>query len=391
MEESSYYFLLLSLLPAPIYRTLISQLHRGSSQGLYEQLTPDQRKPVAHMVRLFARNGAHSLEEIAELIIALCVKNSISIVAYDSPLYPSLLRTIADPPLVLYWQGAHISGDAVAIVGSRETTPYDVTLTRRIATGVARRGAVVVSGIARGVDREAHFAPLELGLPTIAVTACGLDQLYPATNSDIFRMIRNSNNSALVSEYPPTMGMMKWTFVRRNRIISGIARSTVVVKAGVRSGAIITARSAIDQNRDLFVCAAPPFSCGYEGCIALVNEGAIALSSDADLFPHGEEQEESLHGGESEKLVVPPSLSLAKNRDCVEKKRVLGEESKVRESSFPLTADEQVVWRAISSGASEIDEVVRQSQFTVQKVTQLLLSLELLGRVRRVGASLELL
>ena len=174
-----------------------------------------------------------------------------------SPEYPALLATMEDPPLVLYVWGQLVDADAraIAIVGSRRASAYGVSACHRLAGGLARCGASVVSGLARGIDAAAHRAALEAGGRTIAVLGSGLNRLYPPEHRRLAERI--ADNGAVVSELPLDAPPLPGHFPMRNRVIAGMTLGTIVVEAAVRSGSLITARHALEQNREVFALPGP--------------------------------------------------------------------------------------------------------------------------------------
>ena len=181
----------------------------------------------------------------------------INMVSWQSPLYPPLLREIYDPPVLLYFKGKLPDPESplVAIVGTRKPSPASSAQAFNIAKGLGRGGISVVSGLAAGIDTCAHRGNMEGGAPTVAVLGSGVDEVYPSSNRILTRRILETGG-ALISEYPPGMGPRKWTFPARNRIISGLSRGVLIVEAPQKSGALITARFALDQDRDLWVASA---------------------------------------------------------------------------------------------------------------------------------------
>jgi DNA processing protein len=181
----------------------------------------------------------------------------INIVSWRSPLYPPLLREIYDPPVLLFFRGKlpDPENPLVAVVGTRKPSPAASAQAFDVARGLGRGGVSVVSGLAIGVDACAHRGNMEGGAPTVAVLGSGVDEVYPSSNRVLARRILETGG-ALISEYPPGMGPRKWTFPARNRIISGLSRGVLIVEAPQKSGALITARFALDQNRDLWVASA---------------------------------------------------------------------------------------------------------------------------------------
>jgi DNA processing protein len=199
--------------------------------------------------------------------------------------YPENLRHVPDPPPVLFTRGELTPADAqaVALVGTRRATPYGHAVAERLATALARRGVTVVSGLAKGIDTVAHQAAVRAGGRTIAVLGNGLDQVYPAQNASLARAIV-AGAGALVSEFAPGIPPDALNFPRRNRIISGLARLTVIVEAGERSGALITADFALEQGRDVLAVPGAIFSPTSAGANRLIKQGAPPVTSVKDIL-----------------------------------------------------------------------------------------------------------
>ncbi len=213
-----------------------------------------------------------------------CRRLHCRVLTLDHPEYPALLRAIECPPPVLYLRGTLAAGDerALAVVGCRRPTSYGVQAAQRLAGDLALAGYTVVSGLARGIDTAAHEAALEAGGRTLAVLAHGLDRVYPAENRGL--VARLTASGAVVSEFPLGMTPLKENFPRRNRVISGLARGVLVVEAGETSGALITARWALDQGREVFAVPGPIQSPQSHGTHALIQEGAKLTTSLPDLL-----------------------------------------------------------------------------------------------------------
>jgi DNA processing protein len=199
---------------------------------------------------------------------------------------PPLLRAIHDPPARLYLRGAGepelLSRPAVAVVGARACSPYGAQVARMLGRELASAGVVVVSGLARGIDGEAHRGALETDGHTVAVLGCGVDRDYPAAHADLARKI--AQRSLLVSEYEPGVEPAPWRFPARNRIIAGLCAATVVVEARERSGALITADFALDEGREVFAVPGEITSTLSVGTNALLRLGATPLTSAADVL-----------------------------------------------------------------------------------------------------------
>jgi DNA processing protein len=181
----------------------------------------------------------------------------ISWVSWHSPAYPPLLREIYDSPVLLYFKGSLPNPELplAAIVGTRKPSPQAAAQAFELARDLARSGISVVSGLALGIDAMAHRGNIEGGAPSVAVLGSGLDEIYPSSNRGLARRILETGG-ALLSEYPPGTGPRRWNFPARNRIISGLSRGVLIVEAPHKSGALITAGFALEQNRELWVASA---------------------------------------------------------------------------------------------------------------------------------------
>jgi DNA processing protein len=198
---------------------------------------------------------------------------------------PSLLQSIHDPPVGLFVRGEApldiLSQPAVAIVGARACSGYGAAVARSLAREIAAAGFVVVSGLARGIDGEAHRGALDAGGVTVAVLGCGVDRDYPAAHADLARRV--CERGLVVSEYAPGVEPAPWRFPARNRIVAGLARATVVVEARERSGALITADLALEEGREVFAVPGEITSALSAGTNGLLKLGAAPLTSAADL------------------------------------------------------------------------------------------------------------
>jgi len=200
--------------------------------------------------------------------------------------YPPLLAAIHDPPRRLYLRGEGsvemLSGPAVAIVGTRSCSPYGAHVARRLGRELAAAGATVISGLARGVDAEAHRGALEAGGPTVAVLGCGIDRDYPRAHAALAHRV--SELGLLVSEYEPGVEPAPWRFPARNRIIAGLAGVTVIVEARAKSGALITADFALEDGREVFAVPGEITSALSRGTNELLRLGAAPLVEPGDVL-----------------------------------------------------------------------------------------------------------
>jgi DNA processing protein len=223
----------------------------------------------------------------------------------ERPRFPPLLRAIYDPPERLYVRGAReddvLARPAVAVVGARACSAYGAQVARRLGGELAAAGLVVVSGLARGVDGEAHRGALEAGGTTVAVLGCGIDRDYPAAHRELAARIRE--RGLVVSEYEPGVEPAPWRFPARNRIIAGLCAATIVVEARQRSGALITADLALEEGRDVLAVPGEITSSLSAGSNALLKLGAAPCTSAADVL--------DLFGLEAEERAAPATSEAA--------------------------------------------------------------------------------
>ena len=262
--------------------------------------------------------------------------------------YPALLGQIPDPPRRLWLRGGAspelLDRCAVAIVGARACSGYGRSVARLLATEASGAGAVVVSGLARGIDGEAHRGALAAGGPTVAVLGCGIDRDYPAAHAELARSIVEQGG-LVVSEYEPGVEPAPWRFPARNRIIAGLSRATVVVEARERSGALITADFALEDGREVLAVPGEITSALSAGTNALLRQGATPVTRAGDLL-------EAVG-------LEPPSPAHAAPSD-------------------PTAA---AVLGAIAAGAGTPDELVRITGLDAGELAAALAVLELAGAV----------
>ncbi|HOA35625.1 MAG: DNA-processing protein DprA [Dethiobacteria bacterium] len=285
---------------------------------------------------------------------------NIVCLSLNSPEYPPLLKEIPQPPPLLYCRGRWLERDsqAVAIVGSRRCTFYGREVASRLAADLASAGFTVVSGMALGIDTAAHEGALEAGGRTIAVLGCSVERSYPAANRDLMEQIINSG--AVISEFSLDTPPLPQHFPRRNRIISGLALGTVVVEASQKSGALITAFYALDQNREVFAVPGNVGSPYSRGCHRLIKEGARLVETAEDII---EELGISAAGGSA----AAEAAASAK-------------EQKID----ALEDAERRLLELIPYHPLHIDEIVRLSGADAARAGAYLISLELKGLVRQL-------
>jgi DNA processing protein len=247
----------------------------------------DIEEIIGHTVK--ASWDMSDIRALAERDAGTARLRSIGWVSWVSEAYPPLLREIYDPPVVVFFRGPLPNPEKplAAIVGTRRPSPQASAQAYDIARDLGRRGISVVSGLALGIDAMAHRGNLEGGAPTFAVLGSGADEVYPAANRCLAKRILE-RGGALLSEYPPGAGPRKWNFPARNRIIAGMARSVLIVEAPEHSGALITARYALEQGKDLWVASAGSAGVSpvYDrsGGARLVEDGARIIGSASDVL-----------------------------------------------------------------------------------------------------------
>lgn len=291
---------------------------------------------------------------LADAELARAGQIGVEVVTWYDNVYPSLLRNIPDPPPVLYVLGA-LPGDdlpLVGVVGSRAATPYGLGVAGDIGAEACRVGFGVVSGLARGIDTEAHRGALDAGGVTLAVLACGLDSVYPPDNTALARAI--ARRGAVVSEFPIGAGPERYRFPRRNRIISGLCRALVVVEAGEASGALITASFALDQGREVFAVPGPIGSDRSSGCHRLIADGARIFRDLGDLA--------AMIAPTLDRPVPPPCRSEA--------------------PAAPLSDEERRVIALFHGLPLSMDDIIRRASLPPAAAAATVLGLELKGALR---------
>ena len=244
----------------------------------------EHREHVAGAARAALVSGEALRQARAELVRAR--QQGLRLVGTHEPDYPEWLARTFDPPPALYVRGTLVRGEgerSVAIVGARAATPRGVAFARALGRDLAEAGLTVVSGLARGIDTAAHRGALEAKGRTVAVLGSGLDRVYPAENEELSAAIA-ARGGAVVSEFPLDARPFKGNFPRRNRVIAGWGRGVVVVEAGERSGALITARIATDEGREVMVVPGHPTVPTAAGALALLREGAAVVRHAGDVL-----------------------------------------------------------------------------------------------------------
>ena len=298
--------------------------------------------------------------EKAEEQAALMKKNGVGLLTFRDETYPENLLSIYDPPPFLFVQGETTKDDrnAVAIVGCRSASTYGKRITESIARELAKRGVTIVSGLARGIDSIGHVSALKEKGRTLAVFGSGLDVIYPPENRKLAERIRSSG--ALLSEFLMGTKPEGPNFPRRNRLISGLSLGVVVVEAGARSGALLTANCALDQNRDVFAIPGNLGSKTSEGANQLIKQGAKLVTSVEDIL---EELKIATHGERVSALSTQGDLSR-------------------------LSEKEKNLFGLITNEPHHIDKIADLASVSVSDALTLLLSLELKGLVKQLSGKM---
>jgi len=283
----------------------------------------------------------------------------IEVISFKDPRYPVNLKNIFDPPFLLYVRGTleKEDSDALAIVGTRRATVYGKLTARRLARDLAREGVTVVSGMARGIDTEAHRGALEAGGRTMAVLGCGIDIVYPPENRGLMEEI--IKKGAVISEFSLGEEPEAPHFPQRNRIISGLSKGVLVVEAPLKSGALITANFALDQGRDVFAVPGHINNPNSHGTNGLIKEGAKLVESMEDVL---------------EELNFSELAQLKKER--------------IKNKNLSLFPEEKKIFNLLKEEPSHIDLLVELSKFPASKVGELLMRLQIKSLVRELPGKL---
>jgi DNA processing protein len=281
--------------------------------------------------------------------------SGIEIITREQEAYPELLCNIDDPPILLYVKGdaALLQSACIGVVGARASSVYGQRIAEDLSKRLCQRGLTVVSGLALGIDTAAHKGALQANGATLAVLGCGLDVVYPRQNRSLYEEI--ACRGALVSEYRLGALPEAFRFPARNRIISGLSLGVVVVEAARKSGSLITAGYALEQGREVFAIPGRIDSCKSEGTHRLLQEGAKLVHTVDDII---------------EEISFSPAVHHASSLSC-----------QPGCDNVALTEEEKGLFAYLDVYPQTIDEITRQCGMTVQKVSELLLMLELKGLV----------
>ena len=315
-----------------------------------------------------------------------------TLITMENPRYPLRLAEIYDPPLLLFARG-NLPADQepyVALVGTRRASPYGLRMAEKLARELAVRGITVVSGMAMGIDAAAHRGALEAGGRTVAVLGCGVNVVYPPQNAELMQDI--IARGAVVSQFPMDMKPSKGHFPYRNRIISGMSLGTVVIEAPLTSGALITARQAAEQGREVFAVPGQAGTRNAEGPHALIREGAKLVERVEDILVELELPAKCLHSTRTDAVEqihtndqpqsagVEPATSKSGSGDP----EPVPEPAPKRAPAPQAPSDmEQSILAALSPDGSYVDEIATSCRLSVSEALSSLTMLELKGLVRQ--------
>ncbi len=340
----------------------------------------------------------------ARQILDQCTRSDIHILTYQDAAYPLRLKNIPDPPMVLYYRGNLPDCDAsplIGVVGTRKASAYGLGVAKRMGYQIAKCGGTVVSGMASGIDGAAMQAALTAGGCVIGVLGCGVDVVYPQANRGLYADVERYG--CLISEFPPGSAPEGWHFPKRNRIISGISCGVLVVEAPLRSGSLITARSAADQGRDVFVVPGNIDVLTFAGSNRLIREGAMLVTTGWEIMCEYEAQypdkiiredapskqagypDEAAKSGEADKKAEKP---VKKHAAPEPEKKVIdnGGSAPYSDLNKPkpvLSQTEQRIVDALTREPRLVDDVIAETQLQAAGVLSALTMLEIRGLVTR--------
>lgn len=344
----------------PLLRKALVE-HFGTSEAVLAASRDELQRVNGIGPKTAARIVAAKDEVDAELELRIAADHGIALLTEASAEYPRPLKQIHDPPGVLFRRGNWMQHDelAVAIVGTRHATRYGLAQAEQLAGNLARTGFTVVSGLARGIDAAAHRGALAAGGRTIAVLGSGLLEIYPAEHRSLADEV--AANGCLLTESAPRMAPLSGAFPQRNRIISGLCLGTIVVEAPDRSGALITARHAYEQGREVFAVPGPIDSRTSRGCHALIRDGAKLVASIDDVLTEFGPLAENIRRDDGMLITRPAELA--------------------------LNEIEQQVLRAIDGSPTSIDAVAAACGLAVHRVLSTISVLEMRRLIRRTSGT----
>jgi DNA processing protein len=370
MNNADFYTLLLFLLPGvgPSRYWSWIDIHQTPEKTLlapFDQL-PKLSPPAKKLLREFQSLGENSQLAIKGFqVLEALAENNAHLITHQHVNYPSLLGQIERPPPLLFVKGniQLLSLPQIAIVGTRNPTATGIENTRSFSRYLSRGGFIITSGLAIGIDGFAHQAALNVSGKTIAVMATGIDKIYPSRHQHLVDTILEKDG-LLVTEFAPGTEPLAAHFPQRNRIISGLSLGVLVMEAAVKSGSLITARYALDQNREVFAVPGSIHNPQSKGCHALIKQGAQLVETGEDII-------QQLAG------LIHYFAQLQNNRNIMPLPA-----SEVTTFKLKLSELEQTLLRHIGFDTIDIDQLIERSGLTSAQVAATLFNLELKGAIK---------
>lgn len=365
----------------------------GSAKALFDAGETEWRMSPVLVPRQIEKL-CESTETQANEVLATCKMNGWQVVPYDDPHYPERLRSIFNPPAVLYVDGELPDIDnsiVIGIVGTRRASDYAVKAADVMSRGIAERGAIVASGGALGVDTAAHNGAMLAGGKTIAVLGCGLGTKYLMENKPLRDAV--VKNGALITEFQPFTPASKYTFPIRNRIISGISLGVLVVEASVKSGSLITANYALEQGRDVFALPCSILDPAFAGTNKLIDDGAIVATKPLDLlYPYAEEYGVKIDEVKSVGKIMRETGDKSANvygkaRDISFDNLQAGRKRREarQKAAAELSGKTKAVFNALGEEYQSADEISRAAGLSIGEALTALTALEIAGLAASAG------
>ncbi|MCC8073826.1 MAG: DNA-processing protein DprA [Clostridiales bacterium] len=360
----------------------------GSAKDLYDANILEWRMCSELTSKQIDRLECTKLTDVDEIIYT-CDENNWQIIDYDDELYPKRLKEIYNPPAVLFVDGTMPDFDntvTIGIVGTRKASEYAIKVTHIMSRGITEAGALVVSGGALGIDTAAHKGAIMAGGKTVAVLGCGLGVPYLMANKSLRDTIKS--NGALITEYPPFIRASKYTFPMRNRLISGLSLGVLVTEAGVKSGSLITANFALEQDRDVFAIPVSILSTDFSGTNKLIEDGAKVVTKPehivegyASSFPTLDLSKirtiDSLMIDNADNSANVPEKENSLTFEKLEESRKQHAQKELNAGS--LTGILKTVYDALDVTYKHIDVLTETTGLTSREVTSALTQLEIMG------------
>ena len=365
----------------------------GSAKALFDAGETEWRMSPVLVPRQIEKL-CESTEAQANEVLATCKMNGWQVVPYDDLHYPERLRSIFNPPAVLYVDGELPDIDnsiVIGIVGTRRASDYAVKAADVMSRGIAERGAIVASGGALGVDTAAHNGAMLAGGKTIAVLGCGLGTKYLMENKPLRDAV--VKNGALITEFQPFTPASKYTFPIRNRIISGISLGVLVVEASVKSGSLITANYALEQGRDVFALPCSILDPAFAGTNKLIDDGAIVATKPLDLlYPYAEEYGVKIDEVKSVGKIMRETGDKSANvygkaRDISFDNIQAGRKKREarQKAAAELSGKTKAVFNALGEEYQSADEISRAAGLSIGEALTALTALEIAGLAASAG------